>query len=440
MSKYFGTDGIRGEANVRLTVDIALALGKYLAFANKGEKLLIGMDTRLSSSMFANAVAAGASSMGSDVYVLGVCATPAVAHLIKNEGFAGGVMISASHNPYMDNGLKVFANTGMKITDELQSEIEQFIDGDIKLDYVSSDHVGQIINYDKGLDLYLNYIESKVTTPLDGLHIVLDCANGSAISSAEEAFKALGAKVDVIHWSPDGFNINTECGSTHPETLQKAVLDLKADMGFAFDGDADRCLAVNHLGEMVDGDQILYILGCSLKEKNKLNHNTVVSTIMANLGFMKACEAKGLSVVATDVGDKHVFAKMVEMDYLLGGEQSGHIILKDSMTTGDGVLTALFLSEIVAEKKMSFKELTRDFEEYPQKLVNIKVKDKKIVMEHADVLSAVSRIEHELKDVGRVLVRASGTEELVRVMIEAKSIDLCDLYADDMMSVIQNIG
>lgn len=440
MGKYFGTDGIRGEANVRLNVDIALKVGQYLGYVNRGSKIVVGQDTRLSSSMFASAIAAGASSMGADVYLLGVCATPALAHLVKMDGFGAGVMISASHNPFLDNGLKCFASTGMKISNELENEIEAFIDGEVELDYAKSDAIGRVYDYPEGINHYLEHIESIVETPLTGLKIILDCANGSAVSSAQRAFEDLGANVVVMHHDPDGYNINTECGSTHPESLMREVARRGFDMGFAFDGDADRCLAVDHEGNLVDGDGILYILGKDLKRRGILKENTVVSTVMANLGFMHAMKEADINVVSTDVGDKHVFASMVENDYSLGGEQSGHIILKDFVTTGDGVLTALILAEIAALSQKSLKDLLEGFERFPQVLENIHVSDKVAVMNHPAVLEAVKKIESVLKDDGRILVRSSGTEELVRIMVEAKSIDLCQVHVNDMINVVKNIG
>lgn len=440
MGKYFGTDGIRGEANVRLTVDIALKVGQYLGSVNSGGKIVVGQDTRLSSSMFASAIAAGATSMGADVYMLGTCATPALAHLVKMDGFGAGVMISASHNPYMDNGLKCFADTGMKISADLEDQIEAFIDGEIELDFASSDHVGRVYDFADGIDHYLTHIESIVETPLTGLKIVLDCANGSAVSSAKRAFEDLGANVRVLHHDPDGYNINTDCGSTHPESLQREVVRLGFDMGFAYDGDADRCLAVDHEGNMVDGDAILYILSKDLKRRNMLKKNTVVTTVMANLGLLSALEEAGIEVVSTDVGDKHVFAAMIDQDFSLGGEQSGHTILKDFVTTGDGVLTSMFLAEIAVIMNQSLKDLSNGFVRFPQLLENIHVSDKRAIMSHPDVLAANDRIGIALGNEGRILVRSSGTEELVRVMVEAKSRDLCEVHVNDMISIIKSIG
>ncbi|QIK69349.1 phosphoglucosamine mutase [Erysipelothrix sp. HDW6C] len=438
MGKYFGTDGIRGEANKRLNIEIAVKVGQYLGHIHKGKKIVVGQDTRLSSTMFASAIAAGATAMGADVYMLGVCATPALAYTVINDAFAGGVMISASHNPFQDNGLKVFAGNGMKISAELEADIEQFIDGEITLDVATGNEIGVVVDFAEGLNTYLDYAEALIDVRFDGLNIVLDVANGSAVSSAERAFKELGATVTVMHNQPDGININTNCGSTHPESLIAKVKELGADMGFAFDGDADRCLAVNGNGELVDGDEILYILGLYLRSKGMLRDNMVVSTVMANLGFMKSCKKAGLNVVATDVGDKHVFAEMVEHDYKLGGEQSGHIILRDYATTGDGVLTALVITEVVAKSGKTLVELGSDFVRFPQLLENLIIEDKEAIMNHPDVQAAIVRITQELGDNGRILVRPSGTEQLIRVMVEAESDDLCKHYVSDMMNIIKN--
>lgn len=439
MGKYFGTDGIRGDANGRLNVQIALKVGEYLGYLHKGKKIVVGQDTRLSSTMFANAIAAGATSMGAQVYMLGVCATPALAYTISKGNFEGGVMISASHNPFNDNGLKVFANTGMKISDELENTIEQFIDGEIRLEFARGTEIGVVHDYREGLEDYLAYLEGLIDVPFDGLKVVLDCANGSAVSSAERAFKELGAEVIVMHNQPDGININTNCGSTHPESLLARVREEKADLGFAFDGDADRCMAANAEGELVDGDGILYVLGRDMKQRGLLKDDMVVSTVMANLGFMKTCDRHGLNVVTTNVGDKNVFAEMVEHDYKLGGEQSGHIILRDYATTGDGVLTALALTEVVAREKKTLTELAEDFKQFPQLLKNLPTEDKEVVMNHKAVKEAIVRITEALGDTGRLLVRPSGTEQLVRVMVEAETPTLCEHYVNDMIEVINSV-
>lgn len=440
MGKYFGTDGIRGEANKTLTLDIALKVGQYLGSQYKGKKLLVGQDTRLSGNMFASAIAAGASSMGAHVYMLGVCSTPAVSYLVVEKEFAGAVMISASHNPYQDNGLKCFAASGMKISDDMQDDIEAFIDGEIELEFADSESIGRINDYAHGMEDYISFIESVVQTPLKGLKIVLDNANGSAVSSSQKAFEDLGAQVHVMHSEPNGVNINYHCGSTHPESLMEKVKELQYDMGFAFDGDADRCLAVDHEGNLVDGDAILYILAQDLEARGLLNQSTIVSTVMANIGFIKAAKAKGFNVVQTDVGDKHVFAEMVEKDYALGGEQSGHTIVKRYMNTGDGVLTALMIAEIVAKANDSLQSLLDGMLIFPQVLHNMSVEDKHLIMTHESVLEAERNINEALGGDGRILVRASGTENLIRIMVEAQTHELCEGHISDMIKVIRNIG
>lgn len=440
MGKYFGTDGIRGEANKTLTLDIALKVGQYLGSQYKGKKLLVGQDTRLSGNMFASAIASGASSMGAHVYMLGVCSTPAVSYLVVEKEFAGAVMISASHNPYQDNGLKCFAASGMKISDDMQDDIEAFIDGEIELEFADSESIGRINDYAHGMENYVSFIESVVQTPLKGLKIVLDNANGSAVSSSQKAFEDLGAQVHVMHSEPNGVNINYHCGSTHPESLMEKVKELKYDMGFAFDGDADRCLAVDHEGNLVDGDAILYILAQDLEARGLLNQSTIVSTVMANIGFIKAAKAKGFNVVQTDVGDKHVFAEMVEKDYALGGEQSGHIIVKRYMNTGDGVLTALMIAEIVAKANDSLQSLLDGMLIFPQVLHNMSVEDKHLIMTHESVLEAERNINEALEGDGRILIRASGTENLIRIMVEAQTHELCEGHISDMIKVIRNIG
>ena len=440
MGKYFVTDGIRGEANKTLTLDIALKVGQYLGSQYKGKKLLVGQDTRLSGNMFASAIASGASSMGAHVYMLGVCSTPAVSYLVVEKEFAGAVMISASHNPYQDNGLKCFAASGMKISDDMQDDIEAFIDGEIELEFADSESIGRINDYAHGMENYISFIESVVQTPLKGLKIVLDNANGSAVSSSQKAFEDLGAQVHVMHSEPNGVNINYHCGSTHPESLMEKVKELKYDMGFAFDGDADRCLAVDHEGNLVDGDAILYILAQDLEARGLLNQSTIVSTVMANIGFIKAAKAKGFNVVQTDVGDKHVFAEMVEKDYALGGEQSGHIIVKRYMNTGDGVLTALMIAEIVAKANDSLQSLLDGMLIFPQVLHNMSVEDKHLIMGHESVLEAERNINEALEGDGRILIRASGTENLIRIMVEAQTHELCEGHISDMIKVIRNIG
>ena len=439
MGKYFGTDGIRGVANEKLTPELALKVGEYLGYRFKGQKIIVGKDTRLSGSMLEHAIATGAASTGTDVYLLGLCATPALAYVLRANGFAGGVMISASHNPYMDNGLKCFNSEGMKIDDALENEIERYIDGEITVPYAKADEIGEIFNYHDGLETYIQYVENAIEYRLDGYKIVLDLANGSAVSSAERLFKDLGADVVLMNSKPDGININVDAGSTHMDGILKRVVEEKADMGFAFDGDADRTLAVDHFGNFIDGDKLLYLLGNELRENNALNKTTVVSTIMANLGFLKSMDALGINVVRTDVGDKYVFRSMTENDYQLGGEQSGHIILSDFGTTGDGVLTALKCAEAIARQKTSMYDLTKDCKEFPQVLQNIRVTSKDEIMNHNDVINKVKEIEEILGTEGRILVRPSGTEPLVRVMVEAQTVEICQLHVDEMIALIQTL-
>lgn len=440
MGKYFGTDGIRGVVNETLTIDKAFKVGAYLGYKNKGGKILIGQDTRLSGDMYASAIAAGAIASGTDVYLLGICATPALAYTIIHDKFDAGVMISASHNPYYDNGLKCFTNNGSKISAELEEEIEKFIDNEIDIEYAKPHEIGSLINYEQGLEPYLQYLEGIVVNDLSHLKIVLDLANGSAISSAERVFKDLGAEVILTAYEPNGTNINKNCGSTHLEHLQQLVLEHKADMGFAFDGDADRCLAVNENGEIVDGDNILFILGKRLKDEGKLKDNVIVATVMSNLGFMIASRNEGFDVKTTQVGDKHVYALLDEGDYSLGGEQSGHIIIKEHATTGDGVLTALMLADTLVKYNQTLSEITRDCQRYPQLLKNITVGDKNKIMNHPMIQTKIEEIESILGDQGRILVRPSGTEPFIRVMVEAKSVDLCETYVNDMIKVIETIG
>lgn len=439
MGKYFGTDGIRGVANEDLTLDIALKVGQYLGYKNKGSRLVVGQDTRLSASMFASAIAAGAVSTGADVYMLGVCATPALAYTVIHQGFAGGVMISASHNPYYDNGLKCFSAEGMKISDALEAEIEAYLEGEIEIEAAHADAIGRVYDYAEGMKHYLDYLEKLVTHDFRGYRIVLDCANGSAVSSAEKVFKDLGAEVIMLHHEPNGLNINVDCGSTHPELLQEKVIAMQADFGFAFDGDADRCLAVDGKGDLIDGDMILYILGKRLKKENKLKDNTIVATVMANLGFMHAARAAGLHVMTTQVGDKYVYAEMDKHDFALGGEQSGHIILKEHATTGDGVMTALLLAETIAKEDASLEDLAAPCQRFPQVLQNIRVASKDSIMSDFTVNDAIVRISDALGDEGRILVRPSGTEPLVRVMVEARSDSLCHQYVNDMIKVIESV-
>lgn len=439
MGKYFGTDGLRGEANQLLTTDLALKVGQYLGYRYRGQKIIIGKDTRLSSDMLEHALAAGIASSGADVYLLGTCATPALAYLITEKGFKAGVMISASHNPFYDNGLKVFGESGMKSSFDLELEIESYIDGTRTIEKANRDVIGNIYDYSDALEDYILHLEDVVKHDFKGLSIVLDLANGSAVSSAQRLFEDLKADVILMNASPNGTNINLDSGSTHIENLQARVLEEKADLGFAFDGDADRCLAVDHKGNIIDGDKIIYVLSKDMIENNQLKDHTVVSTVMANLGFKKSMERENIHVIQTDVGDKHVFKAMVDGSYQLGGEQSGHIILSEYATTGDGVLTALRLAEVVSKNNSSLYDLSKDCLEFPQVLQNITVRNKKEVMGELSLLELIENIEEKLGDAGRILVRPSGTEPLVRVMVEAEDIETCRKYVNEVIEHIEKL-
>lgn len=439
MGKYFGTDGIRGKANETLSIDTAFKVGLFLGkqFVQGHRKVLIGKDTRLSSGMFESALAAGFSAGGSDVYLLGVCSTPALAYLTKRDDFDCGVMISASHNPYYDNGIKCFASNGVKISAKLEDAIEAYLDGNQAIELAVNEQIGHVYNFAEGLVEYRQFIESLCHFSLKGKKIVLDLANGSATSSARAIFESLGASLLILNDKPNGININTKCGSTHPEMMVQAVVDNHADMGFAFDGDADRCIACDHLGNLIDGDKILYACGLFMKEQGKLVKDTIVTTVMANLGFYKLMSKLGISTAQTQVGDKYVYDCMVKEGYVLGGEQSGHIIFKEYATTGDGVLTALKLAEVAVMRNESLYDITKDLVIYPQLLKNVKVQDKYIALENQALCETVSDIEHKLGDDGRILVRPSGTEPLVRIMVEAVNADLCRQYVEDVIDVIQ---
>lgn len=441
MGKYFGTDGIRGKANEKLTVEMAYKVGRYLGYyyASKHPhaKIVVGKDTRLSSDMLEHAIASGASASGADVYLMGFCPTPSVAYIVANEIFVAGVMISASHNPYYDNGIKIFNHDGQKIEVSIEHAIEEYLDDEVVIPYAHNEAIGRIYNYEAANDHYLDYLAQHFKLDLSGYKIAIDCANGSAFTTAEKMLKRLNASCTVIANEPNGININKSCGSTHPEHLQKLVAEGNYDLGLAFDGDADRLIAVNHLGELVDGDHILYICAKYLSEKKLLNHNTVVTTVMANLGLFKAYDSLGIAYDKTSVGDKYVFESMLKNDYILGGEQSGHIIFKQHATTGDGLLTALVLLELMNTKKASIKELSAGLSIYPQLLINLKVSDKERVLQDVEVQSLVEEISKKLADNGRILVRSSGTESLVRVMVEAESSSLCEEYVYQVIHLIE---
>lgn len=441
MGKYFGTDGFRGEANVGLTVNHAFKVGRFLGHYYGKEhkaKIVIGKDTRRSSYMFEYALAAGLTASGADAYLLHVTSTPSVSYVVRTEEFDCGIMISASHNPFYDNGIKIINGDGYKLEAEVENLIEEYIDketDDVPL--ATGENIGRTVDYVLGRNRYLGYLISLPTKSFKDIRVGLDCANGSAHQIATAVFNALGAKTYVINAEPDGTNINTDCGSTHIEKLQEFVKANKLDIGFAYDGDADRCLAVDESGNLIDGDAILYICGNYLKNKGELNSDTVVTTIMSNMGLYKAFDKLGISYEKTDVGDKYVSENMVTNDYSLGGEQSGHIIFSKYATTGDGVLTSLKLMDAMIDSKRKISELTEGFKVYPQLLVNLRVSDKEFVMNDSDVLKAKEEAEAGLNGDGRVLLRKSGTEPLIRVMVEAKTDEKCKETANKILEVIK---
>lgn len=440
MGKYFGTDGARGRVNENLTLHMAIRIGQYLGWyygKERHAKIIIGKDTRLSSDMFEMGLAAGAVSTGANVYLLGVCPTPSVSYLIRKEHFDCGIMVSASHNPYYDNGIKLFNHEGCKMNPEVEDAIEQYIDELIEIPLAKDDAIGNVIEWSEGLEVYESWLKEIVNIDLTGMKIAVDLANGSATATAVETLSALGATVEAIHNSPNGININTNCGSTHPESLQEMMREGNYDVGFAFDGDADRLIAVDEDGNLFNGDYTLYVCGRYMKKKNTLNKNTVVTTVMANLGLYHALRDNVIDYEQTAVGDKYVFECMEKNDYRVGGEQSGHIIFLEHAVTGDGLLTALKLLQIMVDEKKSLKELGKDLFIYPQLLVNVKVQDKNKTMESAELKEQIDQVSEELGDEGRILVRPSGTEPLVRVMVEAKTDELCHSYVYRIIDFIK---
>ena len=440
MGKYFGTDGARGRVNENLTLDMAIRIGQYLGWyygKERHAKIIIGKDTRLSSDMFEMGLAAGATSTGATVYLLGVCPTPSVSYLIRKEHFDCGIMVSASHNPYHDNGIKLFNHEGCKMNPEVENAIEDYIDGKCTVPLAKDDAIGSVIEWDEGLEIYESWLKEIVNIDLSGMKIAVDLANGSATATAVETLSSLGATVEAIHNSPNGININTNCGSTHPQELQEMMREGNYDVGFAFDGDADRLIAVDEDGNLFNGDYTLYVCGRYMKKNNTLNKNTVVTTVMANLGLYHALRDNVIDYEQTAVGDKYVFECMQNNDYRIGGEQSGHIIFLEHAVTGDGLLTALKLLQIMVDEKKSLKELGKDIFIYPQLLVNVPVQDKNKTMESAELKEQIDQVAAELGDEGRILVRPSGTEPLVRVMVEAKSDALCHDYVYSIVDYIK---
>ncbi len=447
MGKYFGTDGFRGEANKDLTVEHAYKVGRYLGYyygKNNPEgkaKVVIGKDTRLSSYMFEYSLVAGLTASGADVYLMHVTPTPSVSYIVRTGGFDCGIMISASHNPYYDNGIKVINGQGYKLEADIEEEIEKYIDGELpEIPLATKDNIGKTTDYTMGRNRYIGYLMTIPTRPFKNMRIGLDCANGASYLVAKSVYDALGAKTYVINNEPNGTNINTDCGSTHIKHLQEFVKEKGLDVGFAFDGDADRCLCVDDKGEIVDGDKILYVCGRYLKDKGELNNNTVVTTVMSNLGLYKAFDKKGIKYEKTAVGDKYVFENMMEHGHSIGGEQSGHIIFSKYATTGDGVLTSLMIMETILGRKVKLSELFNSLTIYPQLLVNVRVSDKEAVMNDADVLKLNDEIAAELGDDGRLLLRRSGTEPVIRVMVEAATDELCNKYVYKMVDLIKEKG
>jgi phosphoglucosamine mutase len=446
MGKYFGTDGFRGKAGESLTVDHAYKIGRYLGwyYSDGGKKkaqIVIGKDTRLSSYMFEYALVAGITSSGADAYLLHVTTTPSVAFITLTEDFDCGIMVSASHNPYYDNGIKLINSNGEKMDEETILKVEDYIDGKTEeIPFASGDKIGITVDFFAGRNRYIAHLLAQARRSFKNYKVGLDCANGASWSIAKIVFDALGAKTYVINAKPNGTNINTDCGSTHIEGLQKFVVENGLDVGFAFDGDADRCLAVDEKGNVVSGDAIMYLYAIYQKERNHLTNNTVVTTIMSNFGLYKAFDAAGINYEKTAVGDKYVYENMTKNGHIIGGEDSGHIIFSKYATTGDGLLTAIKVMEVMTAKKVSLSELTKGFVKYPQLLVNVKVTSKKEVNEDPDVQAEVKKVAEALGNTGRILVRESGTEPLIRVMVEATTDEECEKYVYQVVDLIKAKG
>ena len=455
MGKYFGTDGFRGEANENLTADHAYQVGRFLGWyygeikrqaglVNSTPKVVIGKDTRRSSYMFEYALVAGLVASGADAYMLHVTTTPSVAYVTRLDDFDCGIMISASHNPYYDNGIKLINSQGEKMEESTIELVEAYLDGNLELfgqkwnelPFAKKEQIGCTVDYVSGRNRYIGYLISLGLYSFKDKKVALDCANGAAWNIAKSVFDALGAKTYVINAAPDGTNINRDAGSTHIEGLQKYVVDNGLDVGFAYDGDADRCLAVDERGNVIDGDAIMYICGVHMKEKGELMNNTVVTTVMSNFGLYKAFDEAGIEYAKTAVGDKYVYEYMSQNGCRIGGEQSGHIIYSKYATTGDGILTSLKVMEVMLASKKTLSELAAPFTVYPQVLKNVKVTDKKAAQDDADVQAKVKEVADLLGDSGRILVRESGTEPLVRVMVEAETKEDCEKYVDMVVDTI----
>ena len=458
MGKYFGTDGFRGEANKNLTADHAYKVGRFLGWyygelkRRAGEqsrpRIVIGKDTRRSSYMFEYSLIAGLVASGADAYMLHVTTTPSVAYVARVDEFDCGIMISASHNPFYDNGIKLMNSHGEKMDDETQDLVEAYIDGCLEvfgqkwdeIPFATGADIGRTVDYVSGRNRYIGYLISLGMYSFKNKKVALDCANGASWNIAKSVFEALGAKVLVINANPDGVNINENAGSTHIEGLQKFVVENGCDVGFAYDGDADRCLCVDEKGNVVDGDHILYIYGKYMKERGKLLNNTVVATVMSNFGLFRAFDAIGIDYAKTKVGDRYVYEYMVENNCRIGGENSGHIIFTKYASTGDGILTSLKMMEVICAKKTTLSELAKELVIYPQKLINVRVKDKATARADADVQAAVDAVAAQLGETGRILVRESGTEPVIRVMVEAESMERCVELCESVVNVIREKG
>ena len=444
MGKYFGTDGFRGEANITLTVEHAYKVGRYLGWYYGKEhkcRIVIGKDTRRSSYMFEYSLVGGLTASGADAYLLHVTTTPSVSYVVRTEEFDCGIMISASHNPYYDNGIKVINSRGEKLSEAVIADIEAYIDGKIdEIPFATRENIGRTVDYAAGRNRYTGYLISLALNSYKGKRVGLDCSNGSAWMLAKSVLDALGAHTYVINNDPNGTNINTDCGSTHIEGLVKLVKDEGLDIGFAFDGDADRCLAVDEKGNVLTGDHILYMCGKYMKAQGKLTKNTVVTTIMSNYGLYKAFEEADIDYIKTDVGDKYVYEAMQRDGYRLGGEESGHIIFSKYASTGDGIITAIKVMEVLIESKLPASKLCEGFERFPQLLKNVRVASKPAVVADEDVQAAVKAAGESLGNDGRVLLRQSGTEPVIRVMVEARGEEICRKHVNDIVKVIEQKG
>lgn len=444
MKKYFGTDGIRGIANQTLTPELSFKLGRILGnILKKPEgkvEVLIGRDTRISGEMLEYALIAGLLSSGANCMRLGIVSTPAVGYLTKVSNASCGIMISASHNPYPDNGIKIFGSDGFKISDEIEREIERLIDEPDQLERPINDKIGTVEKFFEGQHKYLAYLQKTTPNNFENIKVAIDCANGATSNLAPHLFANLGCDCMLINNTPNGLNINDQCGSTHVEALQKFVVENEMDLGLAFDGDGDRVIAVDELGNIVDGDHILYILGQYFSEQNRLKDNVIVSTVMSNLGYYKALEASNIASIQTDVGDRNVLETMVKGNYSLGGEQSGHIIMSEYATTGDGLLTAVQLINVMVTKEAKLSELAQPLKKYPQVLKNIKVENKELVLQNERITEKINEVKARLNTEGRVLVRPSGTEPLIRVMVEATTDELANQIVDEIIETIKAIS